>query len=878
MGRDSKAPSATSVCRMASCLTDFFDLDNQSLDDLHLLTNTVPDVGPIANEAECAKFGYERTPPVLLVCTSGPAEGTSVSVGSGWTPQQWHFTERLRTLSRAEAEKRPSFSLARIGATYHLTPLCRAEMWLAVDSASNGAGSSPISSGDVFQIGRTRLRVEATTVSKAGLSADGGWRPSSHGDTDAAEPTRPVRNVRFRSMVVEHAAAGAVAKAVLGVGSGAEAPLKGERIAFHEIFDVQTPMLSASKDTPSAEHQPELRITILPTRPTRRHSRVSRASRPPPMSTLVSSPLAASTTTQEEISPQISPQMAAMIAPRPARRRCRTELPQTYATCASSSTVTPAAAAACGDGLRGRSVTIDSPTSPSSPAFGSRCAEGMGARMSMRRRRSTIGGVEVDLDEAAAMRLMTFCHPRDSAYASRVAEALSVAPSLDEMMADEDDKSITLRDGDRLGLDELGGLVAMPPATTGAAATGAVAEEDDDDDAVAIAVVRFHGRRFWLHELPLARAAERLPEGTRPMMARRVPPAVSGLRTPVEMGTTFTLGASHFRLTRPLPESRSGEQWRGLAASTGLGLMGGRGAGAAECDYVALPAWPWLNHGAIGRANYKKATLGLKDVKARRRHAHFITECAPSASASGSKLLPAHALWIQPHKGKPVQILLGRATHRLHAPWLLQPGDRFCIGRTHLRVLSATRRRGAPSASPRRNSKGGASAAREVGGVSERDESRDEYFVFEDRGLRFRRAESKQKRRRKKLNGGESSSDSSDEDGKRIKSSSDEERMARSSPTPQLRIQLVAGPWRGREVECGEGGCTIGSSEACTVSLPTDLSVEDVHATVTHVDGQWYLACPPYRPWCHVACPPYRPWCHVAGTWQTRARSAARSC
>ena len=82
-----------------------------------------------------------------------------------------------------------------------------------------------------------------------------------------------------------------------------------------------------------------------------------------------------------------------------------------------------------------------------------------------------------------------------------------MAPSLDEMMADEDDKSITLRDGDRLGLDELGGLVAMPPATTGAAATGAVAEEDDDDDAVAIAVVRFHGRRFWLHELPLARAA-----------------------------------------------------------------------------------------------------------------------------------------------------------------------------------------------------------------------------------------------------------------------------------------------------------------------------------------------------------------------------------
>lgn len=243
--------------------------------------------------------------------------------------------------------------------------------------------------------------------------------------------------------------------------------------------------------------------------------------------------------------------------------------------------------------------------------------------------------------------------------------------------------------------------------------------------------------------------------------------------------------------------------------------------------------WRWLNEGTIGRHNNKSACLPLRDLRVKRRHAHFKCEGVNYAR----QLLPAHGLWIQPHKAKLCKLLLGRAGHQLHPPWLLQPGDHFCVGHTHIRVMKLTRatyRVGSGSSNIDRErddlASGGVMAPRE----------QQLYAVVEDKGMRYRRAENKEKRRRRKQNGGSSDDDSDEMNG--AKRSSDEETVSASGPTPLLRLQLVAGPWRGREMECSEEGCTLGSSKQCTLSLPRDASVEDVHATITHACGSWYLA------------------------------------
>lgn len=143
---------------------------------------------------------------------------------------------------------------------------------------------------------------------------------------------------------------------------------------------------------------------------------------------------------------------------------------------------------------------------------------------------------------------------------------------------------LLLRDGHRLGIDRTGDLVALPPV-----------EEIPEHPAAAInitavpvAVVRFHGRRFWLHELPAMRQesvlrGHTIGAGARAIF-RRVPSvdcrsvAFGGHMdgTPICVGSTFTFGQSTFSLTRPLPEDRYPEHWIRLSVGISHGLSIGR--------------------------------------------------------------------------------------------------------------------------------------------------------------------------------------------------------------------------------------------------------------------------------------------------------------
>ena len=58
---------------------------------------------------------------------------------------------------------------------------------------------------------------------------------------------------------------------------------------------------------------------------------------------------------------------------------------------------------------------------------------------------------------------------------------------------------------------------------------------------------------------------------------------------------------------------------------------------------------------------------------------------------------------------------------------------------------------------------------------------------------------------------------------------------------PLLRLELVAGPMRGRMLDLDGHGGTIGSSDGCSLALLNDLTVSPLHARICHVEGAWYL-------------------------------------
>ena len=209
-------------------------------------------------------------------------------------------------------------------------------------------------------------------------------------------------------------------------------------------------------------------------------------------------------------------------------------------------------------------------------------------------------------------------------------------------------------------------------------------------------------------------------------------------------------------------------------------------------------------------------------MKARRRHAKLVVR----QYAELNKVVCPPQLCVQPHKGKPCAMLLGRATQQLWTPWRLSVGDIFTIGHSHVRVVHCTRM---------------------VGGAAADWEAADgappaAYTLVEDTGRRYRRKEKKTKRRERKLTGGDSSSDS-DDDGKREgEGGSDGERYRGMVTAPTMKLELVAGPWRGRSVEFGAEGATLGSSQRCTLPLAADLNVSSLHARISHVGGNWQLA------------------------------------
>ena len=278
-------------------------------------------------------------------------------------------------------------------------------------------------------------------------------------------------------------------------------------------------------------------------------------------------------------------------------------------------------------------------------------------------------------------------------------------------------------------------------------------------------------------------------------------------------------------------------------------------------------------------------------------------------TAGANETVRATNLWIQPHKGKPCALLLGRDMQQLHPPWRLQAGDIFTVGRSRIRVVQRTtlgskreagslrstshslaggrRQPHAPPAAaapptiqpaaagcePASHPTGGPlstagrqpdplevgpcvaaavtveMAAVEMAAVETADAVEaakapplatedGPYVLVEDTGKRYRRKANKEKRRQRKLSG-DSSSDSEDENDS--ESSEAEHTRGRMSEA-FMKLELVDGPWRGRRLEFGAAGLSIGASKRCGLDLHADLNVSSMHAHISHSAGEWYLA------------------------------------
>ena len=266
---------------------------------------------------------------------------------------------------------------------------------------------------------------------------------------------------------------------------------------------------------------------------------------------------------------------------------------------------------------------------------------------------------------------------------------------------------------------------------------------------------------------------------------------------PLPMGASFELGGCRYRLSRPELSSRRREAWARLACSLGSSV-------GAVREFLLLPQWTWCNYGYIGR-RHKHATLPLRDLKARRRHARLVLRDFTSSDST----ISAGAFRVMPHKGKPCQLMLGREGQQLRAPLRLQAGDVFCVGQTHARVAALTAVQGG------------------------------RLVLCQDKGKRYRRKALKEEKRQRKLLGKDDSS--SDDDEAKLSSEGEEGELP-LAPFPFVKLELVAGPLRGRWLELGGGGCCIGSSARCALTLRNDRTVSPLHARINCVRGAWYLA------------------------------------
>jgi len=249
--------------------------------------------------------------------------------------------------------------------------------------------------------------------------------------------------------------------------------------------------------------------------------------------------------------------------------------------------------------------------------------------------------------------------------------------------------------------------------------------------------------------------------------------------------------------------TRRVQRWDRIAASM-LDVSNGKQ------DCMVLPNWRWCNFGMIGRRGKTPAKhrsiLPLADLKLRRRQAMLVLK----GFDADSDLLDSNSLMLKPYKGKPCQLLLGKQDRRLRESRLLEPGDIFCIGHSHIRVAILTVP--APTATE---------AAR--------------LEVMQDKGKRYRRKASKERKRQKKQQG----DDSSSEDDSTSSSSSDA--AHEYCDVPRLTLEIVGGPLRGKVFSYGREGAVIGRAASCTLPLRNDTTVSPVHARVTCLGSRWHL-------------------------------------
>jgi len=296
--------------------------------------------------------------------------------------------------------------------------------------------------------------------------------------------------------------------------------------------------------------------------------------------------------------------------------------------------------------------------------------------------------------------------------------------------------------------------------------------------------------------------------------------------TPLPMGMCFRLADSTYRISTPTLAQRQDERWVRLAVAL-------RAHGGPNLAFVQLPSFSAKRRATIGRAGRRsRATLPLRDLKVRRRHAYISLKGLKGPSEKRSELHGVNVgdVWLTPHKGKPCSLLLGRSGQQVRPRWRLSAGDIFIIGHSQFRVVELTQLTARLSTKLIRK-------------CSLRQSSKNAKLVnVVDTGRRYTRKANKEKKRIKKLSDENYSYTSSDDSDEGPSQSSGDELLGGVQTKAAIKLEMVAGPWRGRCIQFGDEGICIGSSAACGLSLSADLTVSPFHARIAHVCGEWFLS------------------------------------
>ena len=807
-----------------------------------------------ADAATLKERGFQRIAPVVITCEAGYAKNQVVSLQPSafeWDEHEWQLGEELAALDLVVAAGgiriRQRGGALTIAATSEDEPV-----WVGLDARQQGPGIASCAADDEFLVGMNRLRILSTPAAAATVAAPAPAafkkparresRSMRFSTTDPrAMEDAPIakrvsiavanaldknprmsqmsrrlshvaqavqasaeslsqtigRKVRFlsRTNTTEYIRAGSGMRSLLGA-TESEQPLRPERTPFHKACKLDHARPSLGGTEPSTHSDAVLRVAL--TRPFRRAAE------------------------QEDADARIW-----QPASPPARRRRMREFHAKD------------------------TARYDSLYRVAKPIIG------------MAHQSAPVNAGRSSVTPRISYGLLT-----KTASTGTLPPSLVASASLDLLLGDEEDvdEELALRDGDALALDPNGFLVRVPGAQS-AWETGEVPPTALTGLRV-VARVRFHGHRFWLHEetdeAEVGEVVQRML--TTQAGSLTTTPAVVSVRAPttadlgdgmnLPMGGCFMLGHSSFRILQPPPEARTMDQWGSLA----VGLSKARIKSVGEhvpTDYRRLPRWQWMNAGTIGRRNNKNASLPIPDIKVKRRHAVFRLE---GYKAGVTKTLDVSGLWLQPWKGKPCRLLIGRHDHNPSHPWRLRLGDTFCIGHSNIRFAQATRpTRKALALSERavggQDASPGVEEGREegevvvdgvgTGGLVLMQDHRyanvhptNALVLMQDLGKRYRRKANKEKRRARKLKLiGSSSSEDDKEDG----DGSDEEGPLGEATSPFVRLEIVDGPWRGRAFPLEQTRITIGSSQYCSLRLPTDLTVEEIHAAVHYVGGEWLL-------------------------------------